>query len=105
MLPRTASDEAIVEFARTHAYAVLTQDLDFSAIVALSGATAPSIVSLQLVSSRIEIANRRLRDVAAAPERGWPRQIAAPKLGLTHNLGGAGAVRELRADRRRVGGV
>lgn len=36
------------------------QDLDFSAFVALSGRSAPSIVSLRLTSSRIENVNSRL---------------------------------------------
>jgi predicted nuclease of predicted toxin-antitoxin system len=34
VLPGSTPDEQIVEFARAHGYTVLTQDLDFSAIVA-----------------------------------------------------------------------
>lgn len=42
---------------------ILTQDLDFTAIVALSGLNVPSVVSLRLSSSRVERVNDRLRQV------------------------------------------
>jgi predicted nuclease of predicted toxin-antitoxin system len=42
------------------------QDLDFSALVALSGGSRPSVISLRQSSSRIEVVNQRLRDVLAA---------------------------------------
>ena len=69
----SGTDAAIVELARRQGCAVLTQDLDFSAIVALSGRTDPSVISLRLASSRVEDVNARLaavlpviaRDVAA----------------------------------------
>lgn len=48
VLPGSTPDEEIVEFARAQGCAVLTQDLDFSAIVALSGASTPSIISVRL---------------------------------------------------------
>ena len=63
VLPGSSSDEQIVAFARTHQYAVLTQDLDFSAIVALSGASTPSIISVRLGSARLEVVNHRLEVV------------------------------------------
>jgi len=63
VLPGSTPDEQIVEFARAHGYAVLTQDLDFSAIVALSGNSTPSIISVRLGSARIEVVNRRLEVV------------------------------------------
>ena len=44
------------------------QDLDFSAIVALSGRAAPSVISLRLTSSRIETVNARLEQVLLAIE-------------------------------------
>ena len=68
LLPRTAADEAVVEVAARDGRSVLTQDLDFSAIVALSGRTAPSIISLRLSSSRVERINAVLRDVLPGVE-------------------------------------
>jgi predicted nuclease of predicted toxin-antitoxin system len=68
VLPATASDEAIVEWARRDGRAILTQDLDFTAIVALSGRTDPSIVSIRLSSSRVEIVNATLDRVLPSIE-------------------------------------
>ena len=42
---------------------VSTQDLDFSAIVALSGQSLPSVVSLRLTTARVELVNVRLEIV------------------------------------------
>jgi predicted nuclease of predicted toxin-antitoxin system len=57
VLPKTASDEDIVTAARAADRAILTQDLDFSAIIALSGARSPSLVTLRLASSRVTHVN------------------------------------------------
>lgn len=51
VLPPSVPDEKIVDFARANGRVVLTQDLDFSAIVALSGESVPSIISLRLRSA------------------------------------------------------
>jgi predicted nuclease of predicted toxin-antitoxin system len=69
LLPGTASDVQIVEVALREERTILTQDLDFSALVALSGRSRPSVISLRLSSSRIEAVNQRLRDVLAAVGR------------------------------------
>jgi predicted nuclease of predicted toxin-antitoxin system len=50
----TLPDDGIVSLARQQRWAILTQDLDFSRIVALSGARVPSLLSLRLASSRLE---------------------------------------------------
>ena len=60
VLAPSATDHEIVEYARRDSRSVVTQDLDFSAIVALSGQAAPSVVSLRLASSRIEKVNALL---------------------------------------------
>ena len=73
ILPKTASDEEIVAAARDSGRVVLTQDLDFSAIVAISGARTPSLITLRLASSRVEHVNeilarvRRASSASAAP--------------------------------------
>lgn len=68
ILPANAPDNRIVETAREHGRAVLTQDLDFSALVALGGTDGPSVISLRLSSSRVEAVNRRLAAVLPALE-------------------------------------
>jgi predicted nuclease of predicted toxin-antitoxin system len=57
LLPNTATDEEIVTAARADDRSILTQDLDFSAIIALSGARSPSLVTLRLSSSRVPHVN------------------------------------------------
>jgi predicted nuclease of predicted toxin-antitoxin system len=56
-LRSTASDADIVAAAIVDERIVVTQDLDFSAIVALSGSTRPSIVLLRLVTAKVETVN------------------------------------------------
>jgi predicted nuclease of predicted toxin-antitoxin system len=63
ILPLQAPDEAIVSHADENGRVVLTQDLDFSAIIALSGQQSPSLVSLRLASARVEYVNTVLAKV------------------------------------------
>lgn len=57
VLAATATDVEIVQCAISNARIVLTQDLDFSALVGLSGESAPSVVTLRISSSRLEVVN------------------------------------------------
>lgn len=57
VLPATAPDDDVIAFARSENRAIVTQDLDFSRLVAASGLARPSIVSLRLPSSRVEYVN------------------------------------------------
>jgi predicted nuclease of predicted toxin-antitoxin system len=63
VLEPTATDESVVAAAAREQRSILTQDLDFSALVALSGERAPSVISLRLSSSRIERVNAVLEEV------------------------------------------
>jgi predicted nuclease of predicted toxin-antitoxin system len=63
ILPIDASDELIIEQARRDSRIILTQDLDFSRIIAVSGESAPSLISLRLTSSRIEYVHSLLSRV------------------------------------------
>lgn len=69
VLPTTASDEAIIARAAEESRAVLTQDLDFSAAIALAGMSAPSLISVRLYSSRIEYVNAILQKVLPVLEQ------------------------------------
>jgi len=51
-LPATASDKEIVQLAYQGKAAIITQDLDFSAIVAQSGLQWPSIISLRVADAK-----------------------------------------------------
>lgn len=47
-LPPTSTDMQIIDFAERLNAAILTQDLDFSALVAKSGKVSPSVISLRV---------------------------------------------------------
>ena len=47
-LPPTSTDRRIIVLAERLGAAIITQDLDFSALVAQSGKTSPSILSLRV---------------------------------------------------------
>lgn len=64
------ADERIVVKARVEGRTIITHDLDFGRIVALSGGTVPSIVTLRLTDMKPAVVNDALRavlDGAARP--------------------------------------
>jgi predicted nuclease of predicted toxin-antitoxin system len=63
VMANNAADREIVDWAVAHDRAVLTQDLDFSDIIALSGAQRPSLITLRLSDSRVRNVNRVLTTV------------------------------------------
>ena len=63
VLPATATDQEIVAEALRDDRTILTQDLDFSALVAVSGRTRPSVISLRLTTARIDLVNQRLAQI------------------------------------------
>lgn len=63
ILPSNSSDKTIVEKAEKEQRTIITQDLDFSEIISLSGKKSPSLISLRLSSSRIEYVNKRLKEI------------------------------------------
>jgi predicted nuclease of predicted toxin-antitoxin system len=69
VMPATSTDAAIVAEAARQQRIILTQDLDFSAIVALARLAHPSIVTLRLSSSRIERVNAVLETVLPAVQQ------------------------------------
>lgn len=66
LLPTNAADEDLIAVAVREERTILTQDLDFSAMIALAGRRAPSLINLRLSSSRVEHVNAVL--VKALPE-------------------------------------
>jgi predicted nuclease of predicted toxin-antitoxin system len=63
LLPATAADVEILELARVESRIVLTQDLDFSMLVALSNCDRPSLITLRLSSAKPDIVTQRLLEV------------------------------------------
>ena len=59
-LPATASDKEIVQLALNEKAVIITQDLDFSAILAQSGLNQPSVISLRVDNAKPDIISRIL---------------------------------------------
>jgi predicted nuclease of predicted toxin-antitoxin system len=70
VMPASSPDAAIVARADSDGRVILTQDLGFSAIIALSGRAHPSVISLRLSSSRIERVNAVLPQIEDAARVG-----------------------------------
>jgi len=62
-LPRNAADRTILSLAATEERVVLTQDLDFTGLIATSGRNEPSLIVLRLASPKVERVNEVLRSV------------------------------------------
>lgn len=60
VLPVNTTDCEILNYARNEHRVLVTQDLDFSALVALSGFEKPSLITLRLSSSDPESVTQRL---------------------------------------------
>jgi predicted nuclease of predicted toxin-antitoxin system len=60
LLSPRASDQEILAYARETGRDLLTQDLDFSALLALSGLDRPSLLTLRLSSSEPGIVTAKI---------------------------------------------
>ena len=65
VLPATASDHEILDWARRHERALITQDLDFSAQLALGGHSSPSVVTMRMAHTDPDTITSRLLEVLA----------------------------------------
>lgn len=68
-LSPTADDAEIIAYAAQENRTIITQDLDFSAIIALTRSKSPSLISLRLSSSRIENVNAVLLKILPTLEQ------------------------------------
>jgi len=63
VLPANASDSDILDLARRQERVVITQDMDFSALLVLGGHDRPSVVTLRLLDTAPDVVTQRLRQV------------------------------------------
>jgi len=63
ILPVTSSDREVLELARRENRILVTQDLDFSALLALGGFKGPSLITLRMTVSDPEAVTRKLFDL------------------------------------------
>ncbi len=72
LLDPRSTDEAIMEEARRLGTAVISHDQDFTAILAISGATTPSLINIRV--SYVDagrLANDRVRRNPVRSRHGW----------------------------------
>ena len=63
ILPMDTEDSEILEFARQQNRVIITQDLDFSALLALGGYKKPSLITFRLSVPDPETITRKLLDI------------------------------------------
>lgn len=63
LLPANASDAEILTLARRQNWVIITQDLDFSALLALGGYAQPSLITLRLSNTDPAHVTERLRHI------------------------------------------
>jgi predicted nuclease of predicted toxin-antitoxin system len=69
VLSPRSTDREIITYAASDHRTILTQDLDFSAEIALSQQASPSVILLRLSSSRVESVNHVLSGVLPVLEQ------------------------------------
>jgi predicted nuclease of predicted toxin-antitoxin system len=69
ILPANASDQQILDLARQEDRVVITQDLDFSTLLALGGHHRPSLVTLRLSTSDPQTVTQQLSLVLVTVEQ------------------------------------
>ena len=69
LIPDNSPDEDILSLARLRGMVLLTQDLDFSKLIALGGYDSPSLVTLRMSITDPEIITRVLLEVFPNIER------------------------------------
>jgi predicted nuclease of predicted toxin-antitoxin system len=69
LLPANASDAEILVLARRQNRVVITQDLDFSALLALGGHAQPSLITLRLSNTDPSLVTERLRQIVPQSEQ------------------------------------
>jgi len=68
-LPVNASDLEILDLARQEGRVVVTQDLDFSALLALEGYNRPSLITLRLSVSNPDTVTQKLLEILPQMEQ------------------------------------
>lgn len=63
-----SKDTEILLYARENDRVIITQDIDFSMLLAISGFKKPSVINLRLEENKPDLATKRLLNVVTAME-------------------------------------
>jgi predicted nuclease of predicted toxin-antitoxin system len=69
VMKKESSDIDILIYAQMQNKVVITQDLDFSTLLALRGYTKPSVINLRLENPRPDFVSARIIDVASMMQK------------------------------------
>ena len=62
VLDRRSKDTEILDYARTHNKVIITQDLDFSALLAIGGYAKPSVINIRLENAAPLSVTKRIKE-------------------------------------------
>lgn len=69
VMDKSTKDIDLLEYARKHGMVIITQDLDFSMLLALKGYEKPSLVNVRLEEARPDYVTSRIIDTVSELER------------------------------------
>jgi len=69
LLPANSPDQEVLGLARKEDKVIITQDLDFSALLALGGYNKPSLITLRLTRSDPGTVSKRLLEIIPGKEK------------------------------------
>ena len=66
VLSEKSKDTEVLHYARRNTKVLITQDVDFSMLLAVGGYSKPSVINLRLENARPEFVTGRIIDVVSA---------------------------------------
>ena len=69
VMDKRSKDMEILEYARTYNKVVITQDIDFSMLLALGGYEKPSVINLRLENANPKFVTSRIIEVVSEMEK------------------------------------
>jgi predicted nuclease of predicted toxin-antitoxin system len=69
VMDRRSKDAEILAYAREHNRVIITQDLDFSMLLAVGGHAKPSVINLRLENAKPDFVTRRIIDAVSEMEK------------------------------------
>lgn len=69
VMDKSTKDIDLLEYARKHGMVIITQDLDFSMLLALKGYEKPSLVNVRLEEARPDYVTSRIIDTVSELEQ------------------------------------
>lgn len=77
VMDKKSKDMKILEYARNNSKAIITQDLDFSALLAVGGYEKPSVINLRIENPTPEVVTQRIIQVVSKIEKELAEGIVA----------------------------